>query len=246
MLCSEACLVNRGHDGIRAVSLRCRSWGCPLCCESRRKQLVALALSGRPTTFITLTVNPAWGSGPYERARALADAWRVVVRLAKTKYKLASLPYLCVFEACESGEPHMHILCRVKWISHGWLREQMRRLIGAPIVEIERVKSPKKLAFYVSKYMGKDPHRFQTCKRYWTTRDWELTKFQPQPPPGRWHSRWQIVRTPLAELAEEWRSQGREVEVSRYRILCSWHGPPDDELAELEYILARRRKGLPW
>ncbi len=48
MLCSEASMVNTGWDGIQAVSLRCRAWTCPLCCESRRKQLVALALSGQP------------------------------------------------------------------------------------------------------------------------------------------------------------------------------------------------------
>jgi len=246
MLCGEASLVNRGLDGVRAVSLRCRSWKCSECRKSRRKQLVALALSGKPTTFITLTVNPAWGSSPYERARALADAWRVVVRLAKTKYKLQALPYLCVFEAQKSGEPHLHILCRVKWISHGWLREQMARLIGAPIVDVQRVRNAKKLAFYVAKYIGKDPHRFHTCKRYWATRDWELTAFEPKPPPGRWHSGWEIVRTPLDQLAEEWRDQGMAVEKSRHRLLVCWHGPPDDVLAEIDCIMARRRRGLSW
>ncbi len=246
MLCSEACLVNHGHDGIRAVSLRCRSWGCPLCCEARHRQLVALALSGKPTTFITLTVNPAWGSSPFERAAALADAWRVVVRLAKTKYKLKRIPYLCVFEAQKSGEPHLHILARVPWISHNWLREQMRRLMAAPIVDIQRVRSQKKLAYYVSKYIGKDPHRFQTCKRYWATRDWELTKFVHEPPPGRWHSGWEIVRTPLDQLAEEWRESGREVEVSGHRIMATWHGPPDAVVKQIDYIVARMRLGLSW
>jgi hypothetical protein len=244
MLCGEASLVNRGWDGIQAVSLRCRAWTCPDCRESRRKQLVALALSGKPNKFITLTVNPAWGSSPYERARALADAWRVVVRLAKTKYSLKSLPYLCVFEACESGEPHLHILARVEWISHSWLREQMQRLINAPIVEVQEVKNKKKLAYYISKYIGKDPQRFHTCKRYWSTRDWELTSFEPEVAPGRWHRRWTLVRTPLSALAEEWRSQGLDVEVSRHRILSTWSGPPDDVVFEVaEYW--RRLEGWP-
>ncbi len=242
MLCGEASMVNSGWDGIQAVSLRCRAWTCPDCRESRRKQLVALALSGQPDKFITLTVNPAWGSSPYQRARALADAWRTVVRLAKTKYGLKALPYLCVFEACESGEPHLHILARVQWISHSWLREQMKRLIDAPIVEIEQVKNKKKLAYYISKYIGKDPQRFHTCKRYWCTRDWELTMYEPEPLPGRWHKGWYLVRTPLSALADEWRSQGREVDQGRYRLLCLWSGPPDDEIADYRHFLHLERR----
>jgi hypothetical protein len=246
MLCGEGSIVNRGWDGKQAVSLRCRAWTCPDCRESRRKQLVALALSGQPDKFITLTVNPSWGTSPYQRARALADAWRTVVRLAKTKYNLKALPYLCVFEACKSGEPHLHILTRVNWISHKWLRKQMKRLIDAPIVEIEQVKNKKKLAFYISKYIGKDPQRFHTCKRYWSTRDYQLTPFHTEPPSGRWSTRWQLVRTPLSALAEEWRSEGLEVEVSRHRVLAMWSGPPDDEITEMLHCLHLRDRGLPW
>lgn len=246
MLCGEASLVNGAWHGVRAVSLRCRSWGCPICYESRRKQLVALALSGKPTRFITLTVNPAWGSGPAQRARALARAWAVAVRLAKTKYGLAALPYLCVFEACKSGEPHLHILARFDWLSQKWLSELMAKLIGAPVVTVEEIKVTKKAANYIAKYAGKGPFKFAASKRYWCTRDWELTPFERKPPPGRWHSGWKIVRTPLAELADEWRRSGLEVEVSRHQILATWRGPPDDEVAEVECLLARRRMGKPW
>ncbi len=246
MLCGEASLVNRGHDGIRAVSLRCRSWKCPECSERRRKQLVSLALSGKTNRFITLTVNPAWGSSPAQRARALADAWRVIVRLAKTKYRQKSLPYLCVFEACESGEPHLHILARFPWISQKWLSDQMARLIGAPIVTVEAVRVTKKAANYIAKYAGKGPFKFAASKRYWSTRDYELTKFKPEPPPGRWHSHWEIVRTPLAALADEWRREGLEVEASGSRLLCSWHGPPQDELDAVALIDRLRDRGLPW
>ncbi len=246
MLCSEASLVNKGWDGVQAVSLRCRAWTCPLCRDDRRKQLIALALAGQPDKFITLTVNPAWGESPYQRARALADAWRTVVRLAKTKYGLKALPYLCVFEACESGEPHLHILARVKWISHSWLRAQMKRLINAPIVEIEQVKNKKKLAYYISKYIGKDPQRFESCKRYWCTRDYQLTTYEPEPPEGRWDTGWNLVRTPLRALADEWRDQGLVVEQSRHRLLCLWHGPPEDELVAALHCLHRRGRGQSW
>ncbi len=246
MLCSEASMVNSGWDGVQAVLLRCRSWGCPNCYESRRKQLMALARSGDPNTFITLTVNPAFGSSPFDRARRLADAWRVIVRLVKAKYELKELEYFCVFEATLKGEPHLHILCRVKWISQKWLSEQMEALMMAPIVDIRRVRDKGKLAYYVSKYCGKEPHRFSTCKRYWTTRGYELTKFEPEPPPGRWHNDWQLLKVHISQLADEWRDQGFEVTETRNRVLGWRQGPPDDEIAEYEHILWRRRKGLPW
>lgn len=246
MLCSEASMVNHGWNGVQAVSLRCRSWGCPLCQESRKKQLVALARSGQPTTFITLTVNPHFGSSQYDRARRLADAWRVIVRLAKTKYGYKSIPYLCVFEATKKGEPHLHILCRVKWISQKWMSKQMDRLMKAPVVDIREVKDPKKIAYYITKYCGKEPERFESCKRYWSTRDWELTKFEPTKPDGVWDHHWTLVRTPLASLADEWRAQGREVEEGRHRLLCRWHDPTPDVVAQCLYIAARKRMGKSW
>ncbi len=274
MLCSEASMVNHGLDGVRAVSLRCRSWGCPLCHESRKRQLVALAKNGDPDTFLTLTVNPAHGASRFERARELADSWRTIVRLLKRRcrkckeahrdkypndhqaqefkgriladglrccYGYSDLPYFCVFEATLNGEPHLHILARVKWISQKWLSNQMNSLMMAPVVDIRRVRNKKKLAYYISKYMGKDPHRFQTCKRYWCTRDWELTQFEPEPIPGRWEHSWTLVKTPLAALADEWRESGREVQQSRHRLLVTWTGPPEDVLLEIGYDVVRRR-----
>ncbi len=246
MLCSESSMVNHGIDGHQAVSLRCRAWTCELCEKSRRQQLVALAKSGEPTTFITLTVNPAHGANPVDRARQLADAWRTIIKLVRKKYGYTKIPYFCVFEATKNGEPHLHILARVKWISQKWLSSQMEALINAPIVDIRRVRDKKKLAYYVSKYCGKAPHRFATCKRYWTTQDWELTKFKPEPPPGRWHSKWELVRVPLSALADEWRAQGYEVEQTRHRIYACAQGPPQDVLDAIEDIIRRRELGCEW
>lgn len=234
-------MVNSGWDGHQAVTLRCRSWGCPICHEARKSQLVALAKSGQPNTFITLTVNPKYGSTPYERARGLADAWRTIVRLVKRKYGYSELPYFCVFEATKNGEPHLHILCRVKWISQTWLSDQMKRLMLAPIVDIRRVRDKTKLAYYISKYCGKDPHRFQTCKRYWTTRNYELTKFEPTPPPGRWHNAWRIERTDLDTLAAAWDTGHYEITRTKNRLLAFAQGPPDDVLLELGWITVPRR-----
>ena len=170
--------------------MRCRSWGCDECQPRRKKQLIALARSGKPDTFITLTVNPATNIDPARRARALARAWPKVVKAAKRKYGYKSIPYLCVFEATKRGEPHLHILCRVKWIDQRWLSSMMRELIGAPIVDIRRVRSTDQAAHYISKYVGKEPGHFNSCKRYWRTQDYELVKYVVEPIEGDWTATW--------------------------------------------------------
>jgi hypothetical protein len=172
------------------VTLRCKSWGCDECQPRRKAQLIALAKSGKPDTFITLTVNPGTLLDPARRARALARAWPKVVKAAKKKYGYKSIPYLCVFEATKKGEPHLHILCRVKWIDQGWLSNQMDRLIGAKIVDIRRVRSTGQAAHYISKYVGKEPGHFNSCKRYWRTQDYEIEKYVADPIEGDWTATW--------------------------------------------------------
>lgn len=226
MLCSEASIVNRGRDGYQAVTLRCRSWGCELCAPDRKKQLVALAKSGNPDTFVTLTVNPAFGTSPEDRARRLADAWRRIVRMVKKKYGYTELPYFAVFEATKKGEPHLHILARVKWISQKWLSEKMAELMEAPVVDIRRVRDKSKLAYYISKYMGKDPHRFSSCKRYWQTRGWEVEKYEPAPPRGWWAEKWSIETETIQALEDRWAARGMEVERRRHHLLAYHTGPP--------------------
>jgi len=122
----------------------------------------------------------------------------------------------------------------------------MKKLMAAPVVDVQRVHNEKKLAWYVAKYIGKDPQRFQTCKRYWSTQDWELEKFEPQKPAGNWPHGWRIVRVPLAQLAEEWRAEGLQVEETRSSLLVRNKGPTPSELEAYENILELRAAGLPW
>jgi len=212
MLCSEASLVNHGIGKVRAVTLRCRAWTCDLCLPWRRGRLTGLAKDGKPNSFITLTVNPASGVDVEARARALVEAWRVVVRRAKARYGYKSIPYLAVFEATKNGEPHLHILARVKWLDQKWLSAQMGELIGAPVVDIRRVHSDRHVALYVAKYIGKGPGKFGTCKRYWHTRDWVV---EPKPKPKldlTWDSVWCIVEKNVGALALEWWGQGYDIQ----------------------------------
>ena len=225
-LCSESSLVNYGVEAARAVTLKCRSWGCDICQPDRSRQLVALARSGKPNTFVTLTSNPATGGSPASRARRLAHAWPKLVKRIKAKYGYSHIPYFCVFEATKKGEPHLHILLRVKWIDQRWLSNQMRELTSAPIVDIRHVTNSNKVANYISKYVGKDPHRFATCKRYWRTRSWELTTYEKPEQEGFWGRGWDIRDVSLTWLREAWESWGWEVVTEGRMLVGRARAPP--------------------
>lgn len=224
MLCSEGVAVNVGLDKIQAVTLKCRSWGCELCQPDRKRQLIAQAKGGAPTTFITLTASKASGQDPAARARALAKAWPKVVKAACKKYGYASIPYICIFEATKKGEPHLHILARVKWISQKWLSDKMDELTESPIVDIRQVKSVAQACNYVAKYIGKQPHRFATCKRYWCTRSWRLTNWSPDDKSDGWYDGWEIRDCNLEFHRTMWEAYGWTTEQTRNRVVA--RAPP--------------------
>jgi len=176
MLCREFVAVRSHTKGFFVMPLCCRSWTCEYCAPKRKRQVVAQAKSGHPNKFITLTVNPATGEDRADRAAKLARAWRLIVKRVKRYYGYKDVQYFCVFEAHESGEPHLHILARVGWIGQKWLSQQLKDITGAFVVDIRKVRSQAQMAYYVAKYVGKEPGKFGTCKRYWTTRSWSQTK----------------------------------------------------------------------
>jgi len=195
MFCGEAALVKHGVDRRLVVTLRCRSWSCEECRPRRRRKLIRQFVAGSPDTFITLTSNPAYFIDAEHRCREMKDAWKVVVKRACRKYGYRSIPYGVAVEATDAGEPHLHILARCKWIDQKWLSEQMEELLGAPIVDIRRVRGAKMAARYLAKYMGKKPHQFGTCKRYHFTRDYEFAEEDRREFRGAWAGVWTLERS---------------------------------------------------
>lgn len=226
MFCGEASLVNPGRSAFRAITLWCRSWACPECSLVRARQLVELAQSGNPTKFLTLTVNPATGRSPEDRARALVDAWRELVKRICEHHFLDRIAYFCVFEATKNGEPHLHILARMPYTRQRWLSEQMADLIEAPIVDIRAVKNARHVAFYLAKYVGKDPHHFGTCKRYWTTQNWIVDRPEVDPADPIWADFWYVCKTPLWILRRTWTSWGWDVQDEGSLLLAMPREPP--------------------
>lgn len=181
VLCSEATIVNSDDTGGQASILRCKRWNCELCRPFNRWKVIKIARRGQPNTFITLTCNPMRYETPDEAARDMKRALVLLRRHVEERYAVKNLPFVVVFERTQRGWPHMHILCRVDWIDQKWLSGEMAKLIGAPVVDIRRIDNAKKMAHYVSKYIGKDPHAFKGCKRWWRSQNYDLAETDEKP-----------------------------------------------------------------
>jgi len=108
----------------------------------------------------------------------------------------APLPFFAVFERTVAGAPHLHIALRPPFLPQAWLSAQMQRILKSPIVDIRQVQQTRGLARYLGKYIGKDAHKFGTCKRYWSSADYSLTKDDHAPATEPGYSHFSIERTP--------------------------------------------------
>jgi len=154
--------------------LKCRAWNCDFCAPERKAQLMALAASGSPQRFVTLTVNPAIGQDPEDRLRQLARAWRLVVKRLRRADPDHCVEYLAIVEQTKKGEPHLHILLRSSYIRQQFLSEVMNELIDSPIVDIRSIRNQGEVIRYVAKYVTKAPKQFGRGKRYWHSKGYEL------------------------------------------------------------------------
>lgn len=226
-VCGGWSLVKHDARGTWAITLWCRSWQCADCAPYRVADLKRQAMDGKPSTFITLTVNPRLGQSPQERAQELSDAWKIVVKRARRKFTKAPLEYLAVFEETKKGEPHLHILARAPFIPQRWLSDAMDELISAPIVDIRAVGHVRNAARYVAKYVGKGPKAFSALKRYWSSRGYSLREKPADHGDDIRHSGWTCWKEPLVVIADILRSWALTPEwVSEHEIFAPMRAPP--------------------
>lgn len=179
--------------------LKCRSWGCETCAPERAYQLRKLCKSGKPNKFLTLTIRFQDGDSPDQAAQELARAWRLLrIRMCK-RWGLRQIPFIAVWEATKRGAPHLHIFMRTRYIHQKWISEQMDDLIGSPIVNVQKIKDQRKATNYVTKYITKDAKRFNGCKRYWRSQNWDITKEQKEKEPPPWTITWTQTGLPLIQ-----------------------------------------------
>lgn len=202
-VCAGWSLYRAEHGNMRGMTLFCRSWLCTDCAPKRTANLARHAMNGQPSTFLTLTVNPAIGESADSRAQSLSDAFKVLVKRARRKFTKAPLEYLAVFEETKRGEPHLHILMRAPFIPQAWLSEQMSELISAPVVDIRHVGHARNAARYITKYVTKGPKPFASLKRYWSSKGYDLTAADRPKRAADFDSGWRVEKQPLWLLMEE-------------------------------------------
>lgn len=226
MLCAEWCLIKRTQPGLTIIPLRCRCWSCEFCAPVRKARLVHEAQAGKPDLFVTLTSVYKPGRCPHMAARALARAWRVVRREYLAEHGKHSLPFLCVFEATKNGWPHIHIVARCKWLDQAWLSKRMEELIGAPIVDVRRVKRSHGVAKYIAKYISKETARFEGVKRYWRSLDYLLPTEDTDETPGLVITDWTIVREDWLTMVQEQEPMWAFCVMQRGQAFLSDERPP--------------------
>lgn len=225
-ICREWMLQRQSPERAEAKPLLCRSWGCEHCQPLRRRQLMAQAASGEPNRFLTLTVNPAYLDSPESRLKALAWAWRTVVKRLRREHRGESIEYLAVVEATKAGEPHLHILLRSPFIPHFQLSKYMGELINAPIVDIRKIANRSQVVAYVAKYITKKPEQFGTSKRYWSSRHYEISDEWEPDDPSMSDAPWTVFQYHGRLLMAMWEASGYSpITVKDDRMSADWHPP---------------------
>lgn len=153
-------------------AVRCKRWQCEVCAARNRRRVIALGVAGRPTAMLTLTLSSTDYPCPEEAARRLKTGLVALRKAIARAHGGKSFSFLAVFEKHKSGHPHLHLLIRAKFLPVKELRAIWERITGSFMVDIRAITSVGKAAFYVAKYVGKDLSKFQSCKRWWRSHDW--------------------------------------------------------------------------
>lgn len=216
MFCGDTTLIGVSHTDCKTVPLKCRRWTCDECFVQRARELRHKAASGEPSTFLTLTVNPAEFTTPTMAANRLSECWRLLRQQARREKRAEKIEFLAVFEVTKQGWPHLHILCRAPWLDQAWISQCMAHWMNSPIVDIRAVYNRRHASRYIGKYVSKSPFRFAGCKRYWTSRGYDL-EAKPEEPAYGSNRVWWLSR-------ESWH------EIQMLLENCEWvHGDEDDD-----------------
>ncbi len=77
----------------------------------------------------------------------------------------------------------------------------MAELTGSPIVDVRRITNQTKIVKYITKYIGKDPTKFEGTKRYWRSQDYLKPDDDETPRPIIPFFYWETLDRPWRECA---------------------------------------------
>lgn len=172
-MCGVGSLVYDSGSVVDIKAAGCRSWLCDTCAPVRKDLLEIKLRLGRPNRFLTLTCRPKPNQTPIQRRLMMGKAFPLLMRRIHRKTGVKP-EYAVIVEAHKSGEPHFHVALRCSYISEHLLKEWWNELVGAFMVKIKAVTNTKGGAKYLTKYLGKELHKFGDAKRYWFSRGYVL------------------------------------------------------------------------
>lgn len=194
---STAIAVQPLDVGERVVELHCGKWECTDCRKRLRAKWIRIAIAGKPERFLTLTMRAGDGPPPPNAGQRLLRAFRSLLQRARREFGWRGIAYTAVLEATARGWPHLHVLLRCPYWDVKWISDRMAEYIDSPIVYMEAVRNVKGVAKYVAKYLAKEPHKFEGCRRIWRTPSWSKDH-QPE------KHVWQWATGPFVRVARTW------------------------------------------
>lgn len=244
--CQSGLAVKADDQNAAIGGHRCKRWSCEYCNPLNRRMVIAHAVEGRPRRLLTLTVSSKNYETPDEAAQALKRGLRLLRLRLKRHPRLANFPFLAVFEAHESGYPHLHLLIRGKFLPWRWLRMAWEEITGSTGIDIRAIKGGRDAARYVAKYLGKDLHAFEGCKRWWRSHSYDLPKDDEQDS-NHARQRWIHFRLTLPEAAEALAKAGWELRKAGPNGIRAMHAtdPPERVAAVFHDLLIDRRRRQP-
>ena len=179
----------------------CNRWRCPRCANIKAFKLQKRMELTRPNRFLTLTHLPKDGESPQEALRRMRKDWHVLQRRLQRANSHTSLRYLLVVEWTGAGFPHFHILLNSRYLPQRTISRMWREIHGAPIVDIRRVRQPKRAAKYLAKYLSKHTELPPRLRRWSCSRGYlpPLPLFVPTDLPP--DTTWRYTRLPPITFA---------------------------------------------
>jgi len=209
MACGDYCGVRECSDYGQAWRQGCGGWPCQWCNKRKRWLLILDIVRGRPNKLLTLTTRFVEGGDPVAEAARQAAAFKLLVKRIRYRWPGRLEGFFAVREATERGWPHLHVALRSRFLEWAWLTTQWQELTGSGGVDIREIHGVEGSAKYIAKYLGKEPQKFGSLKRYWQSPAYAIDPRPERPIMDPWAPPIQRSLGTLATHLRMWIAEGK-------------------------------------
>lgn len=237
--CGEWSLVSKQPDGLKAIPLRCRKWGCSSCGPRQKRRLLKCLQTTSVDALLTLTCASRHYTSPAAAFIYLSRQIPHLMKRLRRAYPCASIEYFVVWEETRLGWPHAHVLLRSPFIPQRLLSAHWYQLARSRIVDIRAVHQAGHAARYLAKYLTKQPAVPPGYRRFRTSRAFWQGDRPTRPPRDPSAPRWHLQHDCLALIASQLASHGFSVTFDHPSSLLANIRPIPPPVAKQEYPYAQ-------